>query len=170
MSTQIILKVLALRHRLRQRDRWRRRELEEYQGWALHRMRGYAYARSPFYTRFHKGFADRPLADLPILTKEMVMEHFDELVADPTVRLAEVEAHLAILSGSDELLGGRYRVASTSGSTGKRASCFGTPTSGLAGFRANVRRAAPVAGAGSSVVISGPPRGSRRPDTGGDAC
>jgi phenylacetate-coenzyme A ligase PaaK-like adenylate-forming protein len=48
------------------------------------------------------------------------MEHFDELVTDPTVRLADVEAHLATLSGGDELLGRRYRVASTSGSTGRR--------------------------------------------------
>jgi phenylacetate-CoA ligase len=99
MSTQIILKVLALRHRLRQRDRWTRRQLEKYQGRALHRMREYAYARSLFYRRFHKGFTVRPLGDLPILTKEMVMEHFDELVTDPTVRLADVEAHLATLSG-----------------------------------------------------------------------
>src|ERR671912_619390 len=120
MSTQIILKVLALRHRLRHRDRWTRRQLEEHQGRALHRMREYAYARSLFYRRFHKGFTDRPLGDLPILTKEMVMEHFDELVTDPTVRLADLEAHLATLSGGDELLGGRYRVASTSGSTGRR--------------------------------------------------
>src|SRR5215208_4873527 len=120
MSTQIILKVLALRHRLRQRDRWTRRQLEEHQGRALHRMREYAYARSLFYKRFHKGFTDQPLGDLPILTKQMVMEHFDELVTDPTVRLADVEAHLAALRGGDELFNGRYRVASTSGSTGRR--------------------------------------------------
>src|ERR671913_544161 len=120
MSTQIILKVLALRHRLRQRDRWTRRQLEEHQRRALHRMREYTYARSLFYRRFHKGFPDRPLGDLPILTKEMVMEHFDKLVTDPTVRLEDVEAHLATLRGGDELLGGRYRVASTSGSTGRR--------------------------------------------------
>jgi phenylacetate-CoA ligase len=50
----------------------------------------------------------------------MVMEHFGELVTDPTGRLADVEAHLATLSGEDELFGGRYRVASTSGSTGRR--------------------------------------------------
>lgn len=50
----------------------------------------------------------------------MVMEHFDELITDPTVRLADVETHLTTLSGGDELLGGRYRVASTSGSTGSR--------------------------------------------------
>src|SRR5215203_5973836 len=97
MSTQIILKVLALR-----------------------RMREYAYARSLFYRRFHKGFTDRPLGDLPILTKEMVMEHFDELVTDPTVRLVDVEDHLATLSGGDERFRGRYWVASTSGSTGHR--------------------------------------------------
>lgn len=48
------------------------------------------------------------------------MEHFDDLVTDPTVRLADVEAHLASLSGGDELFDGRYRVASTSGSTGRR--------------------------------------------------
>jgi hypothetical protein len=30
------------------------------------------------------------------------MEHFDELVTDPTVRLADVNAHLATLSGGDE--------------------------------------------------------------------
>jgi hypothetical protein len=35
MSTQIILKVLALRHRLRQRDLWTRRQLDELQSRAL---------------------------------------------------------------------------------------------------------------------------------------
>jgi phenylacetate-CoA ligase len=120
MSTQIILKVLAQRHRLRQRDRWTRPQLEDHQGRALRLLREHAYSRSPFYRRFHKGFADRPLDELPVLTKEMVMEHFDVLVTDPTVRLADVEAHLATLSGGDELFNGRYRVAFTSGSTGRR--------------------------------------------------
>ena len=120
MSTQIILKVLALRRRLRQRDRWTRLQLEEHQDRVLHRLREHAYVRSLFYRRSHKSFTDRALGDLPILTKEMVMEHFDELVTDPTVRLTDVEAHLATLSGGDELFGGRYRVDSTSGSTGRR--------------------------------------------------
>jgi phenylacetate-CoA ligase len=126
MSTQIILKVLALR----QRDHWTHQRLQEYQGGALHRLREHAYARSPFYGRFHKGFTDRPLSKQPILTKWMVMEHFGELVTDPTVRLADVEAHLATLSGGDELFGGRYRVASISGSTGRRGSSSGALASG----------------------------------------
>src|SRR5215217_3905456 len=120
MSAQIILKVLALRHRLRQRGRWTRRQLEEHQARELRLLREHAYARSPFYGRFHKGFTDRPLDGLPVLTKQMVMEHFDELLTNPAVRLADVEAHLATLSGGDELFGGRYRVASISGSSGRR--------------------------------------------------
>jgi phenylacetate-CoA ligase len=120
MGTQIILEVLALRHRLSQRDRWTRRQLEEHQDRTLRPLREHAYARSPFYGRFHRGLANRSLSELPILTKEMVMEHFDQLVTDLTVRLADVEAHLATLSGGDELFNGRYRVASTSGSTGRR--------------------------------------------------
>ena len=38
MSTQIILKVLALRHLLRQRDLWTRCQLDEFQGQALRRL------------------------------------------------------------------------------------------------------------------------------------
>ena len=50
---------------------------------------------SRFYRRFHAGRTDRPLQELPVLTKAMVMEHFDQLVTDLTVKLADVEAHLA---------------------------------------------------------------------------
>jgi len=47
------------------------------------------------------------------------MENFDELVTDPSVRLTDVEAHLATLRGNERFRG-RYWVASTSGSTGHR--------------------------------------------------
>ena len=39
MSTRIILKVLALRHRLRQRDRWTRQGLEAHQTRELRLLR-----------------------------------------------------------------------------------------------------------------------------------
>ena len=54
-----------------------------------------------------------------MLTKAMVMEHFDELVTDPAVSLADVEAHLAALKGNERFRG-RYWVAATSGTTGRR--------------------------------------------------
>jgi hypothetical protein len=39
-------------------------------------VRAYAYAQSPFYQKFHQGLMDRPLSELPVLTKAMLMEHF----------------------------------------------------------------------------------------------
>ena len=151
MSTQIILKVLALRHRLRQRDHWTRPQLEEHRDRALYRLRRHAYARSPFYRRFHKGVTDRPLDDLPVLTKEMVMEHFDELVTNPALRLADVEAHLATLSGGDELFDGRYRVASTSGSTGRRG-IFLWDAGEWAAILASYNRSFDWAGVGAGIT------------------
>jgi phenylacetate-CoA ligase len=115
----VVLRVLGHRHRLRQRDRWTHQQLQAYQARALRQLRDHAYAHSPFYRRFHAGRTDRPLQELPVLTKAMVMEHFDQLVTDPAVRLAEVEAHLAALHGN-ERLHGRYWVAATSGTTGRR--------------------------------------------------
>ena len=54
-----------------------------------------------------------------MLTKAMVMEHFDELVTDPAVTLAEVEAHLGRPCGQ-RAVRSRYWVAATLGTTGQR--------------------------------------------------
>jgi putative adenylate-forming enzyme len=119
VNARIIAKILLLRRMLRQGDRWTRDQLQAHQAYSLHSLREYAHARSPFYQQFHKGFSNRPLCELPILTKALVREHFDELVTDPEVRLTDVEAHVASLRGNERFLG-RYWVASTSGSTGHR--------------------------------------------------
>ena len=41
-------------------------------------LRRHAYSRSAFYRRFHRGFEDRPLAELPVLTKAELMTAFDD--------------------------------------------------------------------------------------------
>ncbi|HEX2729781.1 MAG TPA: hypothetical protein VHM16_08495, partial [Rubrobacteraceae bacterium] len=99
VNTRLISKLLWKRGRLRRRDHWPRERLDAYQARALYLLREHAYARSPFYRQFHRGLTDRPLDQLPVLSKAALMEHFDELVTDPSVRLAEVEAHLANLRG-----------------------------------------------------------------------
>ena len=55
-------------------------------------MRAHAYAHSPFYQHFHRGLFDRPLAELPVLTKADLMAHFDELVTDRALHLDAVRA------------------------------------------------------------------------------
>lgn len=80
MDTQLISRLLWKRGRLRRRDRWPRRRLEEHQARALGLLRKHAQARSHFYRRFHRGLTERLLYGLPVLSKEMLMQHFDELV------------------------------------------------------------------------------------------
>jgi phenylacetate-coenzyme A ligase PaaK-like adenylate-forming protein len=89
-----------------------------YRAEQLRSLRAHAYANSPFYRRFHRGYETTPLDQLPVLTKTAVMRNFDELTGDSGVRLAHVLAHLETLQ-QDELFFGKYRVMRTSGSTGQ---------------------------------------------------
>lgn len=99
-------------------EAWTRQQLLDYQEQALRACRDYAYAHSPFYQRFHKGLMDRPLQELPVLTKAMMMEHFDDVVTDRAIRLRDVRQHLAEAEASKLFLD-RYSAAATSGSTGQ---------------------------------------------------
>ena len=118
MDMQIMLKLMITLGEMRKHERWTRPQLEVYQAKELLRLREFAYARSPFYQRFHKGLFDRPLQELPVLTKATVMENFDKLVTDRCVRLEDVRAHMASNPEGNRFLN-RYWVTATSGSTGK---------------------------------------------------
>ena len=117
MKAGYLLRILNNLEELRQRERWSRSRLEAYQAQSLRRLREYAYARSPFYQRFHHGLFDRPLAELPVLTKAMLMEHFDDLVTDRSIRLDAVREFAAAQAENRRFLG-RYWVTATSGSSG----------------------------------------------------
>jgi len=113
------LALVAELGRFRSRERWSRDRLLLHQARAQRSLRSLASARSPFYRRFHRGLADRPLRELPVLTKATMMENFDDLVTDREIRVRDVERHLATLSGDGRYLG-RYRVNATSGSIGRQ--------------------------------------------------
>ena len=119
MSPRMLFAILTRLRALQQREQWDRARLLAYQASALRQTRAYAYARSPFYQRFHRGLRDAPLTALPVLTKATLMQQFDELVTDRKVRLADVETHLA-RSEAATLFRSRYWVTATSGSAGQR--------------------------------------------------
>jgi putative adenylate-forming enzyme len=120
MKAAWLASVLRKRARLRRNERWSRRELEAYQARALRELRDHAVARSAFYRRLHRGLETRPLDELPVVTKAMLMENFDELAVDAEVRRAGVEEHLAGLALGDARYLDRYWVVSTSGTSGRR--------------------------------------------------
>jgi phenylacetate-coenzyme A ligase PaaK-like adenylate-forming protein len=117
MHLQLMFKLVIKLGQLRKHERWTRPQLEAYQAEQLRRLRTYAYAHSPFYQQFHRGREDRPLHELPILTKAMMMEHFDQLVTDRTLHLADVRAYAA-QSEAGKRYRNRYWVNATSGSSG----------------------------------------------------
>ncbi|MBI2995018.1 MAG: phenylacetate--CoA ligase family protein [Gammaproteobacteria bacterium] len=119
MNLILPLQVWMERWVLERSCRWPRARIEAHQSRSVEQLRRFVLQRSPFYRRFHRGLEQRPLADLPILTKATVMENFDDLVTDRGVRLAEVEAFLD-RDGGRGLFQDRYVVLSTSGTTGRR--------------------------------------------------
>ena len=117
MNIQIMLKLLDTLKELRGHERWTRQQLEIHQAKALQDLRQYAYERSPFYQKFHNGITDRPLRELPVLTKAMMMEHFDEFVTDRSLHLEDVRA-FAKQGEAGQRYKDRYWVNATSGSSG----------------------------------------------------
>jgi putative adenylate-forming enzyme len=117
MSYRTIGGMLLVLRRLRQQDRWSRAQLDAYQAQCLQRLREHVYARSPFYRTFHAGYLDRPLQELPVLTKELLQEQFEAVITDPAVRHDAVAEHVRNITGTEQFLG-RYIVTATSGTTG----------------------------------------------------
>lgn len=118
MDTVIMLKLMHEVEQLRRHEDWTRTELESYQQESLHHLRESAYTRSPFYQTFHKGLQGRPLSELPVLTKAMLMENFDDLVTDRAIHLDAVREYVRNFNEGRRYLN-RYCVNTTSGSAGE---------------------------------------------------
>jgi phenylacetate-coenzyme A ligase PaaK-like adenylate-forming protein len=110
-------------------------EMFERMTWPAERLRAgrerrlralvaHARARSPWHGRRLAGLdperlRETELRDLPVMTKNDLMEHFDEVVTDPRLTRDVVEAHLATLSNDAYLLD-EYHVCASGGSSGRR--------------------------------------------------
>ena len=112
---------LRLGRELAGHERWSRHRFEVSQAAWLRDIIAFAGARSPFYRERFAGrpLADAPLASLPTLDKATLMERWDDVVTVPSLRLADVEAHLDGLE-RDDYLDGRFRAMATGGTTGRR--------------------------------------------------
>ena len=117
MNIGIMLSLLHTLEQQRQREKWTRQQLQTYQEESLRRLRKYAYEKSPFYQDFHKGMTNYPLQKLPVLTKAIMMENFDELVTDRALHLNDIRV-FAAQGGVGERFRNQYYVTATSGSSG----------------------------------------------------
>ena len=91
----------------------------------LRKLLLYAYEHSAYYREAFEAAgitADRinstSLEQFPTLNKELLMEHYDEIVTDPNVRQSELRRFGERSSDSMERYFGKYHVVHSSGSTG----------------------------------------------------
>lgn len=118
-SAALLARVLWLRRRLRDRERWGAEQVTAHRRRALASLRAHAVARSPFYRRLYRGLESAPLGALPPVSKATLMDAFDEAVTDRALRLADLQGYLEDDCGATRF--GRYWVAATSGSSGRRS-------------------------------------------------
>jgi putative adenylate-forming enzyme len=99
-------------------DRRSRQDVLGYQRERFEGLLRHALAHSPYYREtLGTGAAERPLEELPVLPKALLMEHFDDVVTDPRLRRADLEAFLGAADAGAAYLG-EYRIFSTAGSSG----------------------------------------------------
>ncbi len=76
---------------LLERDRWSRDDLLAYQEERVRALITHAVSKSPYYREaLGADAAERPLAELPTLSKATLMAEFDRVITDPRLRLADL--------------------------------------------------------------------------------
>jgi phenylacetate-CoA ligase len=116
--------VLAHARRLR----WPASRLEAERQRALHSLLAFAIEHSPFHADRlagidPDGFTEEQLPLLPVMTKKDMVAGFSEVVTDRRLTADVVDRHLAAVDrGADDYLYGRYRVITSSGSSGLQGS------------------------------------------------
>ena len=106
------------------RIEWPAERIAEHRRTELRRLVKTARELSPWHRKRLAGIDldeldETTLAELPAMTKDDVMEHWDEIVTDDRLRLDDAEAHLERLEADAYFLD-RYHVVSTGGTTGRR--------------------------------------------------
>lgn len=112
-------------YRKKQMMKKSKEQIQALQEKKLRRLLLYAYGHSAYYRETFEmaGItADRigttPLEQFPTLNKELLMEHYDEIVTDPKIRQSELRSFGEKSSDSMERYLGKYHVVHSSGSTG----------------------------------------------------
>ena len=96
-------------------------ELEKVQQQKLRLLLKHSHKTSAYYNDAFKGFdLDRvELNQLPVLTKSLLMNRFDDIVTDPVLKLHKLRAWLADPNTLTKLYKDRWLVFQSSGSTGE---------------------------------------------------
>lgn len=83
----------------------------------------YSVSKSSFYRELYKGIdlESCDVKDLPVVTKQMMMDHFDDFVTDQRLKRAELRSWLSDKNNLGKMYLNRFIPFQTSGTTGENA-------------------------------------------------
>jgi phenylacetate-CoA ligase len=115
-----LLNLIRAQKSLREAQRMTRAGVLALQERRWRSLMRHALATSPFYRRHLAGLDPEHCAftDIPPLTKATLIEHWDEIVAEPCLRRDALEKYLENPANWKRLLKGRWLVSHTSGTSG----------------------------------------------------
>lgn len=119
------LKLLWNLYQLKRNAGRGREDIKRLREKKLRKLLAYAYDHSAYYHRVFeeagitgKQIAIMPLSAFPVLDKQLLMEHFDELVTVPDLKQEDLRRFDAQESTDQKLFRNTYHVVHSSGSTG----------------------------------------------------
>lgn len=168
--TRLQTDLLALYDELIARTSWDREQIRAHQRARLRALLRHAASRSRFHAGRLRGVdvdAIEPddLTALPVMTKTDLMEHFDDVVTDPRITLADAEAALAGADREPAVLLDEVLVLASGGSSGRRGVFLHDPPASRQflgalsrGLVARIRATgAPPGGVRAAMVAAGSP-------------
>jgi len=78
------------------RLRWSSEQIQAHQEKRLRRLLKFVLKKSPFYAKHLQGVDPEksPLSEIPTLTKDQMLTHYDEIITDKRLNFKELNAHL----------------------------------------------------------------------------
>lgn len=102
-----------------------REQIKKLQQQKLKKLLHYVYRNSAYYRNAFQKIGIReedldsvPLHSLPVMNKDVLLEHYDEIVTDEAVRQADIKVFSDNTDIKSEKYLGRYHIVHSSGSTG----------------------------------------------------
>src|SRR5579872_3935745 len=119
------LQLLPLLLEMQRRTSWNRAQILAAQERQLRSLLQYMWDHSPFYRDLYRSYgiaakdlAHIPLNELPFTSKELLMEHFDEVVTDERLKKHVLEQWIENHPETRETFADEFVVLHTSGSSG----------------------------------------------------
>lgn len=153
---QSVTSILKLKRELIRHQKLDAGGLARLQEAKLRDLLRYARENSPFYRRLYEGLDIERcrLSDLPVITKRMMMDNYDELVTDRRLNRRDLHDFLSRPENAGKLYKDGFVILNSSGTTGEKAIMGYAWEEFKHVFAAAMARGSATAGSGLNIVKS----------------